>query len=118
MKADKLDGLLYGSITVLALFIAQVLAGKAGGFVASLVSYKQFDFDNAYAWVLVHHIVQMIVSLGIIGVLSKLLKIDFGFGHGDTKRRNEVFISIYCRFCSYCIDNPYSHVCLRSVTHI
>jgi membrane protease YdiL (CAAX protease family) len=86
MKAYKLDGLLYGTITVLALFIAQVLAGKAGGFVASLISYKQFDFDNAYAWVSVHHIVQMIVALGIIGVLSKLLKVDFGFGRGDTKK--------------------------------
>lgn len=48
MKAHKLDELLYGSVTVLALFIVQVIVGKAGGFVADSISYRQFDPHNAY----------------------------------------------------------------------
>jgi membrane protease YdiL (CAAX protease family) len=94
MKAYKLDELLYGSVTVLALFIVQVIVGKAGGFVANSISYRQFDPYNAYAWISVHHIIQMIIALAIIAVLSKLLKIDFGFELGDT-RKGTKYLAVY-----------------------
>lgn len=92
MKAYKLDGLLYGSITVLALFIVQVLSGKAGGFVADLISYKEFDPYDAYAWISVHHIIEMLIALAIIAVLGKLLKIDFGFELGDTRKGTKYLV--------------------------
>ena len=91
MKAYKLDGLLYGSITVLALFIVQVLSGKAGGFVADVISYKEFDPYDAYAWISVHHIIEMLIALAIIAVLGKLLKIDFGFELGDTRKGTKIW---------------------------
>ncbi len=92
MKVYKLNELLCGNITVLALFIVQVIAGKAGGFIASLMSYNEFDPYNAYAWISVHHIVEMIIALAIIAVLSKLLKIDFGFGLGDTGKGTKYLV--------------------------
>jgi len=94
MKAYKLNGLLYGSITVSALFIVQVLSGRAGGFVAGLISYNEFDPYNAYAWISVHHIIQMIIALAIIAVSGKLLKIDFGFELGDT-RKGTKYLLVY-----------------------
>ena len=80
----KNNKLLYG-ILVIALFIFQVFSGRIGGVVADLFSYKKFDLYNLYAWVSVHHITQMLIALAVIVVLSKLLKVDFGFKLGDTK---------------------------------
>lgn len=86
MERSKYKKLLYSSVVVVALFAVQVFAGKSGRFVADLFSYKQFDYSNIYAWVSVHHIVQMVIILVIIAILTRLLKIDFGFTLGDRKK--------------------------------
>jgi hypothetical protein len=69
----------------IALFVFRIFAGKIGRTVADSFSYKKFDYNNVYAWISVHHIVQMLIALAIILVLSKLLKVDFGFKLGDIK---------------------------------
>jgi uncharacterized protein len=86
MEKHKINKFLYSFIAVLALFIIQVFAGKTGGFIADLFSYEKFDPYDIYAWISVHHIIQMIIIIVIIFVLSKLLKLDFGFKLGDSKK--------------------------------
>ena len=98
MEKYKLNKFLYGSIAVLALFIFQEFAGKVGTFVANLISYKQFDPYDIYAQVSVHHTIQMIIALAIIVVLSKQLKIDFGFKLGDSKKGTKYLIIFTAAF--------------------
>jgi membrane protease YdiL (CAAX protease family) len=97
---NKYYKLLYGSIAVIALFIVQVFAGKSGGAVADLLSYNKIDFYNTYAWVSVHHIIQMLIVLSIIVVLSKLLKVDFGFKLGDSKKGMRYLIFFTAAFAA------------------
>lgn len=73
-------------IAVIALFLVQVFAGKAGGAVADLLSYEEFDPDNLFAWLSVHHSMMMLIALAVIAVLSKPLKVDFGFKLGDSQK--------------------------------
>jgi hypothetical protein len=86
MEKSKLNKTLYGSIAVIALFIFQRFAGKVGGVVAGLFSYQRFDSYNLYARVSIHHIIQLIIVLAVIAILKKLLKADFGFKLGDSKK--------------------------------
>lgn len=78
--------LLYGIIATIGLFIFQSFANKAGTAFANLFSYEKIDFYNVYAKNSVHHITMMLIALIIIFILSKLLKIDFGFRLGDSKK--------------------------------
>ncbi len=84
-RVVKNEGLLYGVMVVL-LFIFQELAGKTGRVIADLLPYVRFDPYKAFAWVSVHHITEMLITLAVIMILSKLLKVDFGFGLGDSKK--------------------------------
>lgn len=77
--------LLYSGVAVIALFAFQIFSGKAGWAIANLFSYKRIDPDGIYAGISVHHFLQMIIALAIIIILSKLLKIDFGFNLGGSK---------------------------------
>lgn len=97
---NKFYKLLYGSIAVIALFIVQVFAGKAGRAVADLLAYNKIDFYNIYAWVSVHHIIQMLIVLAIIAVLTKLLKVDFGFKLGDSKKGMRYLIFFTAAFAA------------------
>ncbi len=102
--SDKYEKSLYG-IAVIGLFVFQVFAGKSGRAVADLFSYKNFDYYNIYAWVSVHHMIQMLIALAIIVVLSKLLKVDFGFKLGDTKKGMKylmVYTVIFAVFTLVC----------------
>lgn len=83
-RADQTKILLYG-IAILLLLIFQEVLGKVGRIVADLLSYERVDPSKAFAWVSVHHITMMLITLVVIMVLSKLLKIDFGFSLGDKK---------------------------------
>ncbi|MGI6451768.1 MAG: CPBP family intramembrane glutamic endopeptidase [Desulfitobacteriia bacterium] len=84
--------LLYCSLAFLALFLVQVLAGKSGWVVADLFSYDSFDPDHLFARLSVHHIVLMLIALAVIGVLSKLIKADFGLRLGDYKKGLRYFL--------------------------
>ena len=105
MEKCKLDKLLCGSIVVIALFFFQQFSGKIAGVIARSLSYKRFDFYNAYASISVHHIIQMLIALVIIVVLKKLLKVDFGFNLGDSKKGLKylrIYIAIFAIITIIC----------------
>ena len=80
--------LLYGAAILLLLVFQEVL-GKVGRFVADLISYREFDPYKAFAWISVHHIAETLIALALILILSKQLKVDFGFSLGDRKKGNK-----------------------------
>jgi membrane protease YdiL (CAAX protease family) len=84
-RADQKKTLLYG-IMILLLLVFQEVLGKVGRIVADLLPHERLDPYKAFAWVSVHHITEMLIALAVIIVLSKLLKVDFGFGLGDRKK--------------------------------
>ena len=71
---------------VMLLFVFQMATGRVGRYVANMFSYEKIDPYNAYAWNFMCHITMMILGLIAILALRKLLKIDFGFGFGDTEK--------------------------------
>jgi membrane protease YdiL (CAAX protease family) len=85
--------LLYG-ITILLLLVFQKVLGKVGRFAADLISYDKFDPYKAFAWVSIHHIVEMLIALTLILILSKQLKVDFSFSLGDRKKGSK-FVVLY-----------------------
>ena len=72
-------------IMILLLLVFQQFAAGAGRFVADLFTYDRIDPYNIFAWVSVHHIVQMIIALAAIGIVAKAKNLDFGFGLGNVK---------------------------------
>ena len=74
--------------TIGVLLLAALLLGvpRVSGMVASLVEYQAIDPDGAYAWITVHHIVQAVVFLLLIGVLRRYSQLEFGLGWGDRER--------------------------------
>jgi len=84
-RANQKKILLY-EIMILLLLIFQKVLGKVGRIVADLLPYERFDPYKAFAWVSVHHITEMLIALAVIMILSKLLKVDFGFSLGDRKK--------------------------------
>ena len=72
-------------IMVLFIFVFQQFASGIGRLVAGLFTYDRIDPYNLFAWVSVHHIVQMIIALMAIGILVKVKNLDFGFRLGNVK---------------------------------
>lgn len=79
---------------VLLLLIYQKVSGKAGRYVADMLSYGKLDPDNAYAWGSVRHITQMLLALAVILIISRLFKTNFNFSLGDRKKGIR-FVVIY-----------------------
>jgi len=50
-----------------------------------MFTYDKRAEYGIFAWVSIHHIVQMLLALIVIVIAAKLLKLDFGFGVGDRK---------------------------------
>jgi membrane protease YdiL (CAAX protease family) len=92
-RANQKKILLYG-IMILLLLVFQVVLGKVGRIVADLLPYEKFDPYKAFAWVSVHHITEMLIALTVIMILSKFLKVDFGFGLGDRKKGTK-YVVVY-----------------------
>lgn len=86
MGVNKFNRLSCCSIVVIGLFVFQQFSGKIAGVIARSLSYEKVDFYNSYACISVHHIIQMLIALAIIVILQKLLKVDFGFNLGDSKK--------------------------------
>ena len=82
---EKNKSLWLAPIVVLLLLVFQQFASRTGGFVTNLFTYDRIDPYNLFAWVSVHHIVQMIIALAAILILAKAKGIDFGFGLGNVK---------------------------------
>lgn len=69
----------------MAVFLFQVAVGKLGNLAAGWVDYKAVDPNNVFMRLSIHHAVQMLLTLGVIGLIARLLNVDFGFGRGDLK---------------------------------
>lgn len=92
-QADQKQILLYG-IMILLLLVFQKVLSKVGGMVADLLPCERFDPYKAFAWVSVHHITEMLIALAVIIILSKLLKVDFGFGLVDREKGTK-YVVVY-----------------------
>lgn len=86
------EKLLRCSLAFITLFLVQILVSKSGWFTADLFSYDSFDPDHLFARLSVHHIAQMLIALAVIAVLSKIIKVDFGFRLGDSENGLRYFL--------------------------
>lgn len=89
--------LLYGFIVFLLLFF-QKLTSWMGRIIADSFHYEYIDPYKAFLWVSIHHLIEMLITLAVILMLSRLLKIDFGFGFSDRGKGTKyvlVFTAIF-----------------------
>jgi len=93
LENKKRNGIFRNVTTVLLLLLFQQSASAAGRFVANRFTYYRIDAYGIFAWVSVHHIVQMLLALIAIVILTKVLKLDFGFGFGDRKTGVEFVVN-------------------------
>jgi len=70
---------------IVLLLIFQQFASKVGHVIANCFNYKAIDEYGIYAYISVHHIVQMLIALLAVVVLAKKYKIDFGISVGNKK---------------------------------
>ena len=85
MENEKRNGMFRTIVTVLLLLLFQQSASAAGRFIADRFTFDRIDAYGLFAWVSVHHVVQMLCAIILIIILAKVLKLDFGFGLGDRK---------------------------------
>lgn len=86
MREKKAGGTGVAAVVVLLIFVFQQLASKAGGFAADCFDFSAVDAYGVFAWISVHHIVQLLIALIAVFVLSRTSGIRFGLGLGDKKR--------------------------------
>ena len=85
MENKKRNGIFHPVATVLFLLLFQQSASAVGRLVANRFTYDKIDEHGLFAWISVHHIVQMLLAVIVILIIVKVLKLDFGFGFGDKK---------------------------------
>jgi membrane protease YdiL (CAAX protease family) len=72
-------------VAIALLLIFQQFASKVGHYIANCFNYKVIDEYGIFAYMSVHHVVQMLIALLVMVVLTKKYKFDFGFSAGDKK---------------------------------
>lgn len=77
MKNIKRNNILYISLYILFLFVAQTFASKSGSFIADLFNYTAIDKDSTFMSISIHHIVQMMVALLFIFIIGKKKESEF-----------------------------------------
>jgi len=82
-RKSNRTGLSIAAIVLLLIF--QQFASKVGHLIASCFDYKSIDEYGIFAYISVHHIVQMLVALLAIIILNKKYKVNFGFTTGKKK---------------------------------
>lgn len=85
MKSNKVKTLIAVIGMFLLLFFLQTGAALLGVKAASRLNYDQIDPYHLFAWLMVHHIVQMAAGIVIIFFISKFFKLDWYFTMGDKK---------------------------------
>jgi membrane protease YdiL (CAAX protease family) len=85
MKILKCNRAAFGVIAFIFLFGMQIILGKTGHLVASIIPYQKIDPYDSFAEISIHHAFELIIALLIILLLSKLLNLDFYFQLGDKK---------------------------------
>ncbi len=64
-------------IVIALIFAFQLFASDFGGFVAGMFDYSPIDKDNTFAWISIHHIIQMIIALLLIRYFHKKHGVNF-----------------------------------------
>ena len=93
MENEKRNDIFFNIIIILLLLLFQQLAPATGRFVASIFTFATIDEYGVFAWISVHHIVQMLLAIIAIVIITKTLKLDFGFIFGDRKTGVEFVIN-------------------------
>ena len=79
------NGIIHNTATILLLLLFQQLAMAVGRFIANRFTHDRIDEYGLFAWISVHHIVQMLLAILAIVMIAKVLNLEFGFGFGDRK---------------------------------
>lgn len=82
MTPARIIGIVF---SVLGIFVFQQFASKVGALGADSLDYRSIDPDGAFMAVSVHHIAQALITLVPIFILTKFLRIDFGFRKGEVR---------------------------------
>jgi len=85
METQKRNGMFRTAAIVLFLMLFQQSASGLGRFVADRFTFNAIDGYGLFAWISVHHVVQMLCAIIAIVIIAKVLKLDFGFCLGDRK---------------------------------
>lgn len=94
MENDKSKKMWRSVVLIPLLFIFQQFASKIGGFVANIFTYNSLDEYGVFAWISVHHFVQMILAFIVIVIFSKMWKVDFDF-HIGRKNVGLKYVAIF-----------------------
>jgi len=82
---EKSNSIFRNTTIVLFLLLFQQLASAAGRIIANRFTFERIDEHGLFAWISVHHIVQMLLAIIAIVILIRILKLDFGFGFVNRK---------------------------------
>lgn len=70
---------------LILLFVIQIFSGKLSWAVADLFSYESMDPNGLFARLSIHHLSLLLIALAIIWIITKVIRVDFGFHLGDSK---------------------------------
>lgn len=101
------------ALLLLTLFLLGV--PQLAGTVADSFDYTDIDPDGAYAWVSVHHLVQALVFLVLIGLISGRRATDFGLVRGDAAVGKRYVVRFSLFFGIYVVGAYLSSVLTRSL---
>lgn len=88
-------------LVTLFLFLFQAAASWTGRLIAGLLSYETIDGSQTFAWITVHHLVQLALACGAILCCKGLLHLNFGFRLGNRRlglRYVLLFTGIYALY--------------------
>jgi membrane protease YdiL (CAAX protease family) len=94
MEKRKRYGTLFGIAVFFLLFLLQVLSGMAGSFVADRIPFEKIDPYDSFARISIHHAVITAISVIVIVLMRKRLKIDFYIQLGD-KEKGKRYLGIF-----------------------
>ncbi len=81
-------------IAFIALFVFQQIASKTGHGIAQLFDFSKIDADDTFAYISVHHIIQILIAGIAIFVAHKVAQLDFGL-RGKFSKAGIKYISIF-----------------------
>jgi len=91
-RSYDIENVLRGLFALISLFLIQIFVGKLGWATADLFSYESVDPNGLFARLSIHHLSQMLIALAIIFIISKVIRVDFGFHLGDRKTGMRYFL--------------------------
>ena len=85
------------------LLVVQRLISVLSGVAADAFVYDAIDPYGLFAWISVHHIVQLAAGMALVLILAKLLRRDFGLTPGERKAGFKAVALFSAGFCVYTV---------------